>query len=123
MADDQPLDPPMNSRAFGCLVGSLLAPVMLLFLFFGQRDRGVAIVIVATALLMAAYQTRDAAKANFYVGIVPPLFVAQLLGAFLTPLPQSTYLRASILPLAIIIFVFNIAVIRVSQRLFGSASR
>ena len=123
MDEDAPDEPEPSNRQLGCLLGAVLAPVLILFSAFGLEDRGYLVVIVTGVLLIVLHVTRDANKENFYIGVVPPLFLAQFLCALLIPLPQLPYIRALMMPVAVMLLMFNSFIIRISQRLLGSGSR
>lgn len=120
MDDEQPGDFEPTPRQRGCLLGMALLPVFLAFAFAGHQQRGFVVSVMLGVLIVSLYQTRDAMNENFYVGIVPPLFLAQFLAAIFAPLPDWKFSAPVIMPFAIAATVLNIVVIRTSQRLFGT---
>ena len=122
MADDLSPETPLSPRQRGCVFGAALLPVFFVLAMLDQADRAYALTLLLAVFSVSLYQTRDAINENFYVGIVPPLFVGQLLGLLLIPLGRLQYAHAVFAPLAIVALVFNLGVIRLSQRMFNNGT-
>lgn len=123
MGDDLSPDTPLSPRQRGCVFGAALLPVFFVLAMLDQVDRAYALTLLLAVFCVSLYQTKDAMNENFYGGIVPPLFVAQVLGLLLIPLSRLQYAHAVLAPLAIGALVFNLGVIRLSQRMFNNRPR
>jgi asparagine N-glycosylation enzyme membrane subunit Stt3 len=118
--DDEPsenIEP--SSRQIGCLIGAILSPVMIMVSVYNGAERGFLIVTLLGVFAMVLYVRRDIIGEDYFIAVVPPLFLSQFLLAVGCPLPEVPYYKALVMPFAIATLFLNFAIIRLAEKLLA----
>ena len=94
-------------------------PNILIVAHFYGSERAYLICILLGMFALIVYKRRDIISEDYFIAIVPPLFLAQFVLALWCPLPQVTFYKALGMPFALAVLCLDFAIIRLSERLLG----
>jgi len=116
MADNREAPQDALSPALGCLLAPVLVPVLLVFKSYDAIDRGFVVATLLAVFTTVVIQRQDIATEDYFIAIVPPLFLAQLVAAMTVPLPSWNLAGILLTPLAVGALVLNHYVISLAEK-------
>jgi len=116
---DIPQDPEPTPRQLGCLFGALLSPVIIGVSVYHGAERGFLITTLLGVFAVVLYVRRDIIGEDYFIAVVPALFLSQFLLAVGYPLPEVPYYKALAMPFAIVTLFLNFSIIRLAEKLLA----
>jgi len=114
-----PQGPEPTQRQLGCLFGALLSPVMIGVSAYHGAERGFLITTLLGVFAIVLYVRRDIVGEDYFIAVVPALFLSQFLLAVGYPLPEVPYYKALAMPFAIVTLFLNFSIIRLAEKLLA----
>ena len=123
MENDEEPTGDFPAGVFGCLFAPLLAPIWLLFKYYGQPAPGVLIIALLAAFATVVLQRRDIANRDYFIAVVPPIFLLEFLVALNAPLPVWKFSSVLLTPLIIGALLINHVIISLAEKYLSRKKR
>jgi hypothetical protein len=118
---DQPKEKPPTDYT-GLIIGAILAPVLLVFMYLGKDDMGLAVSIVLGMILLAIKVRWDLRKHAWFWATIVFILALHAPLLFIVPWQEKTHVRVYGFPIGIADFLIIQGAIGLAGKVFSKHS-